>query len=238
MWEFAPYSPFDSEKSLSAAISDLSKKEHSKSLVIFINDHGSPTQNTQRNAYIERGDDGKLSEVGWDFSKKEWAPRKRTNFPISPGLSRISLPAGKEYISHQKISDSIRSVTRNYNAVKIIGIHCYSGGTHEIAHKNQNTCSLSSSDYLSPSFSKIYINLYGEGIIDERNATASNKKFDLNKDGKTSMLEAHFAGLANDNMNFGRNTTSSMAYLDKVLSQGAYAHNEENLVEKLLTYRE
>ncbi len=169
-------------------------------LVIFINDHGYASNG------LERDEDGSFS----------------SDIPIVMNPLDSGIDMGEANLSHRELSEYISKTHSSRKYVRLIGVHCFSGGLHSISFKNPNTCSASSSDWLTVSHSTPVINLYANAFVNEKDLLPNEKQFDFDKNGKTSLMEGHLAGLSYDPVNFGRGQISSFAYVDSVLKKGAY----------------
>ncbi|MDC1175407.1 hypothetical protein OAT67_08415 [Bacteriovoracaceae bacterium] len=127
-------------------------------------------------------------------------------------------------LTHKDLESLIKKYVPN-NKVNLVGIHCFAGGLHTISMNLPNVCSSGSADFRSVTTSTSKINLYGQGFMNE----LTDKKFDLNGDSATSLLEAHYAATYNDPMNGGRGSLSSESFIDKVLGSGAYDLNNTGM---------
>jgi len=204
-------------------------------ITIFINDHGEPPRKYGEKylKYLFKDTNGRLKERSlkeFEYEDRSIGTKEvigdATDHAYVPASSSIKMERGD--FSHEEFGELLQEKYSANKFVRIVGVHCYSGGIHEISFVNKQTCSLASTDWVSKSSSTEEINLYGKGIVAEKDLLSENKKFDLDKNGNTSLTEAHFSGLSYDNFNFGRNSLSSMAYIDKILEQGAYQRKLEN----------
>jgi hypothetical protein len=149
-------------------------------------------------------------------------PPSSENSPITSSIVLYSPTNGfrpsPPKLTHAELAEILSKYIPPSVHIKLTGIHCYSGGLHDIAFKLPNACASSSTDFRSITDTTGSINLYGKGFWEE----LGNRRFDINHDGKTSLYEAHLAGFALDSADDGRGEISSMAYVDSVLKEGAY----------------
>lgn len=145
--------------------------------------------------------------------------------PVSnddPASATISL-GGQIDLRTQDFGDFANLKLSDQKYVRLVGIQCFSGALHEVSFQNENTCSATSTDFSVTNLSDERISLYGQGFWYAANsATYERSPADLDENGEVSLLEAHYAGMVEDTNNEGRGQTSSMAFIDKVLKQGAY----------------
>ena len=147
--------------------------------------------------------------------------------PLSSGINvartnRQNFKDPKDYLySHQALLDDLTKSVPAGASVKLIGIHCFSGGLHEVAQKLPKACSVASSTYDRSTVSPVdgTMNVYGDAFLSETRL----HHFDLNGDGKTSLMEGHLAALSKDSLNLGRQNLSSFDYVLKTLKEGPYA---------------
>lgn len=120
----------------------------------------------------------------------------------------LKSPDGKsepQRISHAELSSLIAQNKPEGVKVKLMGIHCFSGGLNELAFYIPDTCSSSSTNQLKPTRSELDQNLYGFSFLDA-----------LKK--KSSFADTHFSAMAGDKNNWGRGQLSSQAYVEKLFS--------------------
>jgi len=201
-WDFAKGGqvfPAHSTQDVENAIKlAVSKLKSGESLTLFVNDHGSSPNSV--------------------------------NEPLS---SEIVLYGGTvtklpPQLSHSDLMNLIKKYVPQENNVKLVGVHCFSGGLHSIAFNLPNVCSAASTDFRTPTKTTGEINLYGKGFWNE----VRSKTINLTGNGKTNLYEAHLAGTMMDTENEGRGELSSMAYVDSVLGYGAYDGKDPARKEK------
>jgi hypothetical protein len=108
--------------------------------------------------------------------------------------------------THQELYDILEKYkTDETTTVRLTGIHCYAGGLNEIASKLKikGVCSSTSTNDENYTTSTSEINKYAEGFF---KAVATHEKLPFSR--------AHFAGMANDFYNNGRQQLSSQAYVE------------------------
>ncbi|OQW47228.1 MAG: hypothetical protein A4S09_15660 [Proteobacteria bacterium SG_bin7] len=121
-------------------------------------------------------------------------------------------------ITHTELEGLIQKYVPKSTKVNLVGIHCFSGALHHISFSGPNICSSSSTDFKSRTNTPEETNAYGRGFWNE----LENKNFDLNKDGKTSLYEAHLSALSHDPYNNGKGELSSITFVSSVLGEGEY----------------
>jgi hypothetical protein len=147
-----------------------------------------------------------------------------TNNENKPEETGIVLKNGK--ISHdlldQYIDDEIPFMTK----VKITAPYCFSGGIHSISFYRPNTCSVSATDFRTPS--------YGEGDIFFGTTSSYGTNFSklINKKPILSLADAHKEIVLSDFRNDQRGSLSSMDFIKRKLSQSQYG-SSQSLIDRL-----
>jgi len=158
--------------------------------------------------------------------KKDLGPNDQVNLLVNGhGFStknerrpeNTGLVLDKEKLTHKKLGDLIWDNIPFFTKVKMIAPYCFSGGIHTIAFDRPRTCSVSATDFRTPS--------YGEGDIFSGGTTTafgSKRSLLIRKNPNMSFEESFQRTAEKDFLNDQRGTTSSMAYLKKLLGEGAY----------------
>ncbi len=201
-WKFADKGkmhPAMEDKDIENAIKSMVKKlKPGEPFNFFINDHGygpnSERKPENSGFYLYN------PESNWDKNPSYDVPK----------------------MSHEKFLEMINKLVPKETPVRIIGIHCFSGGLHSIAFSRPNTCTSASTDFRTPTYSEEKFNLYGKSFWEE----FYRKDFDLDHDNKTSLFEAHMGGFTHDDNNESRADVSSFAYVDSILKEGPYVEQD------------
>ena len=147
--------------------------------------------------------------------------KKSSNFMDATISTYTSV--GKPY-TYRHLHRSIKSNLKDRKFVRLAASHCYGGNVHEVAFKLSNTCVAASTDRHNLNTSTVANgSQYAVAGIEEQNKSSGNKEYDINNDGYTSLHETHIAGILSDTYNYVRAQTSTMAFIDYTLKQGAYS---------------
>ncbi len=212
LWMFGPtFTRLKKMKQIQEAFKSSKAKSEERHPLIFITNHGGAPTN-YFDVERERDPRSGIAPQGKFFKST------RLN-------STISLTDPEESFGMDSFSLVIRSEFDENDIIRMVGVQCFGGGLHEIAFSQRNVCAATATDWITVSTSFESTNQYVQGITNEKSASPSSKLFDLNRDGQTSLQEAHLAGIANDTINWGRGQLSSMAYVDMILKEGAYSAN-------------
>lgn len=137
------------------------------------------------------------------------------NSAADPTSSAISV-GNENGVSHSALGKIVskQSGKRTGGFTHLISMHCYGGALHNIAKDSSKTCALASASWSKMATGwKFTPAIFGE---------IKKSEFDLNRDGKSSLLESYVRALNDDSKNFPMQQTSSMAYIDMVNKDGAY----------------
>lgn len=118
--------------------------------------------------------------------------------------------------SHRRLSELISSLgaKRSGGYSRIVSMHCYGGAVHHVAINAPRTCALASA-----AWSKVATGWkFTPAVFSELKQPA----YDLDGDQKPSLLEMFVRGLVEDSSNFPMVQTTSMAFVDQTLGEGAY----------------
>jgi hypothetical protein len=123
--------------------------------------------------------------------------------------------ARQEDLETFQIAGAFSEMPKNVKK-KIIATYCFDGSIHEIPFERDDTCSLSSTlPHTTNDFNIAYGFRFSEGVW--REISSTEKKYDFDKDHKTSLWEAFAGGVELDGLNLNDARTSSLAYIDKLL---------------------
>jgi hypothetical protein len=130
-----------------------------------------------------------------------------------PASAKIVLRSTNVFTAPPKISvrefgDILDATIPRSARIKIVADFCYSGGLHQLAFNHDNIATAVVTDFRTVATIKAP---YVEGFWRE-----------IAADAKTSLIEAHLAGLLNDQGNAGRGVISSIAYVQSLMKQGPY----------------
>ncbi len=124
-----------------------------------------------------------------------------------------------------EIVDSARRGLPSESSLKIIASACFSGGVHRAVARNEKSCALAATDYLSVSWFSLKPNITNfDSLVAEQVRKAG---FDPDRSGKSSLMEAYFYALEHDALNGVRPSISSFDYVDQVLQEGPYHPERE-----------
>lgn len=154
-----------------------------------------------------------------------FSPRVESN-PRTAGLQSI-FKNGETALNNKVLGNLIGKKLDNTKYNRIIATQCYSGSIHNISFDFENVCSLSSTDWKSPSIvtQKDNINLYVKGILIEKQSS----NLGLNSNGKMNLIDAHIAGILTDYKNDSKQSPSSIAYVDYILGEGPYLNFDSQI---------
>jgi hypothetical protein len=172
-----------------------------ENLVMYVGDHG-----ISKNGWIEGGGPGN---------------------PAKTGMVMSMLPFGA-FASWPDVVARTRQGLPKNSSLKIIAGPCFSGGVHAAVAKVDGACAISSSDYLSVGYSSISKDdqNFDEAVAEQ----LASVKFDPDKSGKTSLMEAWLYGLEKDfELSGARSGISSFDFVDSVLKEGPYHGDREEL---------
>jgi hypothetical protein len=119
---------------------------------------------------------------------------------------------------------SLEKVKTQMNPGMLVSTQCYGGSLHFLSFSQSHSCSASAVPWWRKTFSRPGVaGAYLVGFTRE----VRTKNFDFNRDGKTHLLEAHLAGMLNDQDNPGYGELSSWSFLDYKLCGNGYRYNRE-----------
>lgn len=119
-------------------------------------------------------------------------------------------------VSYRRIGEIIKKEIPADVTVKLVSSLCFSGGVHEIAETLPNVCSASSVDFAS--MTSVFLNLGSSENEIYQLSMWDHLKFNP----KSSLQDMHFSAVNVDFDNAGRGMLSSLAYVDKILKEGAF----------------
>jgi len=172
-----------------------------ENLVMYVGDHG-----VSKNGWLEGGGPGS---------------------PAKTGMVMSMLPFGA-FASWPDVVERTRQALPKNASLKIIAGPCFSGGVHAAVAKVDGACAISSSDYLSVGYSSISPD--DQNFDEAVGEQLAKVKFDPDKSGKTSLMEAWLYGLEKDfEISGARSAISSFDFVDSVLKEGPYHSDREQL---------
>ncbi len=138
--------------------------------------------------------------------------------PLNTGVSIAG--TNNNHFTNENLRTIINAQARPDRYIRVVGVQCYSGGSLNALFdtKIRNVCGAASTNWLESNQSFDDMSAYGKAFLNEiRHRDFSQVS------AKPSLLEAHIAGLLRDPMNGGLAQSSSLAFVDYVLREGAYS---------------
>lgn len=152
------------------------------------------------------------------------APLRTRDVEKDPLTGSITAPVGD--LQHSRLAETLEANWKSGQPLRLVGLQCFSGGLHHIAFSNPNVCAASMTSWREKAYGADFEDSMdsskGRGYQQAFAREIADRNYDLDGNGKTSLMEAHVAGMFADRANYGRPQTSSMAYMDLLTRQRGY----------------
>jgi hypothetical protein len=119
---------------------------------------------------------------------------------------------------------TLQASQKENQKIKLIGMHCFSGGLQEVVFRLPNSCATSVANWrvMGRSREKMRDGVddspFTLGIHEEK----KDRAIDLNRDGKTSMFESYLRSITNIERNIDQTEISSFAFVKNKLKAHPY----------------
>ncbi len=167
------------------------------------------------------GEEPKLNDENWNIKIVLYRDKSEPYLKPVPTLS------------HEELMGLIKQYIPVSNSVKIVGTYCFAGGLHHISFFSPNVCSATQTDFLS------VLRTHNSKFGDTNDYNSFFGFWGQFYEPEVSLWSAHESGLSFDGgRNNARGTTSSMAYVNACLQEGAYNVQDRNPYAAELSHEE